>query len=310
MSTEVRENIMINQKLILARGIGEKAWQALLEEVYTTPKPGLVDLYSCGAHRDMNIVMFEKSARTLHPYFIQMAALGYDMDGTPEELFQKIRKIGLDAEQAMYRTTEGINTHKGLIFTLGIFCSAAGRCIREEGKITEKSLFDMEQRMVVRVLDKELNLLKKKGPESHGEMNLKRYGTTGIRGEAMNGYPSIRNIALPILRQGITEKKEWNLVKLQTLFHLMSEVEDSNIISRKNMQTLCQVHAEAKLFLKQGGAYIKGATERLQIMDADYIRRNISAGGCADLLAASIFVEYLLDTGNVRAYQKISGEKI
>lgn len=27
--------------------IGTKAWQALLEEVYTTPKPGLVDTWSC-----------------------------------------------------------------------------------------------------------------------------------------------------------------------------------------------------------------------------------------------------------------------
>ena len=26
--------------------IGTKAWQALLEEVYTTPKPGLVDTWS------------------------------------------------------------------------------------------------------------------------------------------------------------------------------------------------------------------------------------------------------------------------
>ena len=34
----------------IAEDIGTKAYYALLEEAYTTPKPGLVDLYSCGDH--------------------------------------------------------------------------------------------------------------------------------------------------------------------------------------------------------------------------------------------------------------------
>lgn len=308
MSRRVAGNAVISQGLILARSIGEKAWQALLEEVYTTPKPGLVDLYSCGAHNDMDVSTFEKSAGALYPYFIQMAVLGYELRVSPEELFQKIREVGMHAERAMYRATDGVNTHKGLLFTLGIFCAAAGRCVREEGKVTEKILFDMEHRMVAPILAKEFRRIEKKEPESHGEKNLKMYGTAGIRGEAMNGYPAIRDIALPVLRQGISEKKEWNLVKLQTLFHLMSEVEDSNIISRQNPQILCQVHTEAKIFLKQGGAYAKDAIEKLQIMDQDYICRNISAGGCADLLAATIFIELLLGTEDSGLCRKMTGE--
>ena len=74
----------------------------------------------------------------------------------------------------------------------------------------------------------------------------------------------------------------------------MREVEDSNIISRQNPETLRQVHREADGFLKSGGAYAADAIEKLKQMDAEYIRRNISAGGCADLLAAAIFVESLL----------------
>ena len=35
--------------------IGNRAFTALLEEVYASPKPGLVDLYSNGAHQDMNV---------------------------------------------------------------------------------------------------------------------------------------------------------------------------------------------------------------------------------------------------------------
>ncbi len=126
----------------------------------------------------------------------------------------------------------------------------------------------------------------------------------GIRGEAIQGYPAIRNVAFLVLRQGLSEKKDWNLIKLHTLFHLMSEVEDSNIISRQNPQTLYQVHTEAKAFLKQGGAYAKDAIEKLQIMDKDYIRRNISAGGCADILAATIFIELLVSTENSDCAEK------
>lgn len=278
---------------VIATHIGATAWQALLEEVYTTPKPGLVDLYSCGAHSDMDVSAFEKSARVLSSFFVQMAALGYEMQVSPEELFCKIRIVGKEAEQAMYHATRGVNTHKGILFTAGIFCAAAGRCVKEEGRIKEARLFDIEQQMVASILIEECKNIWQRKPESHGEENLKMYGSMGIRGEAIHGYPAVRNIALPVLRQGIVEKKDWNLVKLQTLFSLMSEIEDSNIISRHDPNTLHQVHAEAKEFVQQGGAYTKGAMEKLLAMDRDYIRRNISAGGSADLLAAAVFI-YLL----------------
>lgn len=294
MPGRIAGNTMKNHSPELAYCIGEKAWQALLEEVYTTPKPGLVDLYSCGAHTDMNVATFEKSARALYPYFVKMAESGYGMRIAPDELFREIRKTGVEAETAMYRATDGVNTHKGLLFTIGIFCAAAGRCVREYGKITERNLFEMEQEMVTEILAKEIRTIEEKDSETHGEKNFKRYGTSGIRGEALKGYPAVRYIALPILRQGIMEKREWNLVKLQTLFYLMREVEDSNIISRQNPETLRLVHREADGFLKCGGAYAADAIEKLKQMDSEYIRRNISAGGCADLLAAAIFVESLL----------------
>lgn len=286
---------MQNQGLEIAQKIGKKAWQALLEEVYTTPKPGLVDLHSCGAHTDMNVSTFEESAKALHPFFTQMAVLGYEMYVTPEELFKHIRLVGISAEQAMFEATNGVNTHKGLLFTLGIFCAAAARCYRENGEITEEKLFHIQQQMTTKVLTAELWKLHDKQPNSHGEENLKKYGLTGIRGEAIKGYPSVQTIAMPILRKGIAQKKDWNLVKIQTLFHLMSEVEDSNIIARHNPEMLATVQEEAKAFLKQGGAYEKNALELLFLMDKDFISRNISAGGCADLLATGIFLESILN---------------
>jgi len=300
----------------IASEIGTKAWRALLEEVYTTPKPGLVDLYSCGAHKDMDVHTFERSADALRPYFIRMAAQGYTLRCTPEELFREIRRTGIAAEQAMYRATGGVNTHKGLIFTLGIFCAAAGRCRQEEllkkngvetdqherkcrensrGHFNLSELIHMEQQMTAETLKRELIQIKEGCAVSHGEKNLQEYGSTGIRGEAILGYPSVVNLALPVLRQGVKENREWNRVKLQTLLVLMSRTWDSNILSRQNPETLYQVHREALELLKRGGAYTANAVEKLCSMDADYIKRNISAGGCADLLATTIFLTMLLE---------------
>lgn len=42
--------------------IAKLVQEALLEEVYTTPKPGLVDCHDTGAHTDMDCRTFEKKA--------------------------------------------------------------------------------------------------------------------------------------------------------------------------------------------------------------------------------------------------------
>jgi len=274
--------------------IGDCAWQALLEEVYTTPKPGLVDLVSSGAHTDMDVHTFERSADALRPYFAQMAFQGICMEGTAEELFRQIRKTGMAAEQAMYRATSGVNTHKGLIFTLGIFCAAAGRCLSQYGAVTQKLLRGMQTAMTQKILAGELAQLEDKEAGSNGEKNYRRYGTAGVRGEALLGYPSLWKCAFPVLMQGMRAGKNFNRVKLQTLFVLMSCTEDSNIIARHDPQTLRRVQKEAADFLAAGGAYAEDAISALAAMDRKYMRENISAGGCADLLAAAIFLQKIL----------------
>lgn len=274
--------------------IGKCAYRALLEEVYTTPKPGLVDLYSTGAHRDMDVRTFEKSAEALYPWFVRMAAQGMLWQGTPEELFAAVRSTGMEAEKAMYRATGGVNTHKGLIFTLGILSGAAG--LSGRGKGDHFSLADirrLQQEMTGRVLAEELEVIGKRAARSHGEENLQKYGASGIRGEALMGYPSVFDLALPVMKQGISRGCDWNLVKLQTLLVLMSRTQDSNILSRTGPEELKKVQKEMEAFLETGGAYGRNGISRLKELDAAYSLRNVSAGGCADLLAAAIFLQLL-----------------
>ncbi len=276
--------------------IGAKAKYALLEEVYTAPKPGLVDPYSNGAHQDMDLTTFEKSAASLEPYFEEMARLGMKYWDEPELLFKKIRKVGVKAEYAMFQATDGINTHKGAIFTIGILSAAAGACLERDGRLCFDAWIAMEQEMVSRILREELRALsgaKCKVPMTHGQGNLIVYGSLGIRGEAFLGYPSVVNLALPVLIQGKQEGRDWNLVKLQTLFTLMSQVEDGNVLARTGREGLKEVQEIAGQFLENGGAYQAYAVHQLWLMDEVFIEKNYSNGGCADLMAAAVFMEML-----------------
>ena len=83
-------------------------------------------------------------------------------------------------------------------------------------------------------------------------------------------------------------------MKLQALISLMEQVEDSNIISRKGLNTLKEVQKLSKDFLMRGGAYSVNALSELEKMDKQFVDMNISAGGCADLLAVSLFIEKLI----------------
>ncbi|GLB29977.1 putative 2-(5''-triphosphoribosyl)-3'-dephosphocoenzyme-A synthase [Lacrimispora amygdalina] len=271
--------------------IGNMAYRALLEEVYTLPKPGLVDPYSNGAHTDMNVVSFERSAKALKPYFVTMALEGERLWEAPPVLFETIRRIGILAERAMYQATGGVNTHKGLVFHLGILCGAAGACHRSFGRVALKQLMEMEQAMVRNVLVKEVQNMETF--VSKGEKNLQKYGLTGARGEAISGYSSVFKISLPVMTMGLYNGQEWNRVKLETLFHLMSQVDDSNILSRHNPKVLNQVKKIAAEFLKAGGAYRKESIDLLKELDKWFVKKNISAGGSADLLAVTIFLTLL-----------------
>ncbi|MGC6174930.1 triphosphoribosyl-dephospho-CoA synthase CitG [Lacrimispora sp. 38-1] len=276
--------------------LGNMAGLALLEEVYTAPKPGLVDPLSNGAHLDMNLLTFKRSADALLPYFCRFAETGIQMSEKPEGCFLKIRQIGIQAEKAMYEATGQVNTHKGAVFTMGILCAAAGSCFKKYGQVSISRLIMQEQKMVKNILLNELDSIQiQNSKDTHGQKNLCTYGSRGIRGEAADGYPSVINLALPVIRQGKKEGRNWNLVKIQALFTLMSQVEDGNILSRCRSEGLKEVQKLSQEFLLSGGAYSKGATEKLTELDTYFIHKNYSSGGCADLLAASIFLSEIED---------------
>lgn len=254
--------------------LGMLARKAMLDEVYTTPKPGLVDCCSNGAHTDMDVHTFQTSAEAITPYLIQMAEIGAGASSMNADTFADIRSVGIKAEQAMYDATAGVNTHKGMIFSLGILVTCAAYCLQKGYTLTENTLFFLEQQLVRDTLQDE----------------VRQVCVGGVRSEAIFGYQSVRKMALPVFKEGILNHRDYNRVKLQTLFTLMCFVEDSNVIARRGTEMLETVRECAKKFLDEGGAYQDTAIEKLVQMDGYFINENISNGGCADLLAVTIFV--------------------
>lgn len=275
--------------------IGGYAENALREEVYTTPKPGLVDLHDTGAHRDMDVYTFEKSARALGPYFSEMAVAGYLEDGPPERVFREIRRIGIMAEKAMFRATGGVNTHKGAVFTLGILSAAAGYCFREYGDFETRQILRTAGKMTCSVLEEEFQSMKMRKPETAGERLYKLYGERGVRGEAQKGFPVISRYGYPMMKNCFTAGEDRNRTYLNVLLYIMTELNDTNILARGTWDDLRWLKRKSAAVMKDGGAFSQEGYRRIVKMNEECISRNISPGGAADMLAAVIFL-YRLET--------------
>ena len=290
--------------------IADLAVRALICEVDTTPKPGLVDRENNGAHTDMDHFLFLRSALALRNCFVQCADLGLTGTVSADEL----RRIGLAGEASMFEATGGVNTHKGLIFSLGIVCAACGRLLAQ--KITlDENAFDGAIRFEAEELRKSCAEIAKlllcddaaeagaprsgavAGEEkTHGEEVRQITGISGVKGEALSGFETAFDVGLPVLREVLDRMGEMNEACVETLIHLLARTEDSNLVYRGGLEGLEFVRTRAKELLEQYGAELsfEEGLEAIRELDRECIERNLSPGGCADLLAITIMLHFIV----------------
>lgn len=290
--------------------IGSIAHSALLLEAFTTPKPGLVDRENCGAHRDMDLPMFCKSADALLFWFEDCARIGLAMrDAAPEQVFARLRKRGIEAEKAMYAATGGVNTHKGALFSLGILCCAAAMAGETA---TTPEVLECAAALAKPSLE-DLTHLRPGEGRTGGERQYLQAGRTGVRGEAAAGFPSARKYGLPALRRALergeadrSAEDRLNDAGLYALLALMAHLEDSNILRRRGAVALRSVQdAAAKLLARD---FTHGD---LRCMNDAFVRENLSPGGSADLLSVCYFLYFLeTDDGENPADADNGGEYI
>lgn len=273
-----------------SRFISKLAQQALLYEVAVTPKPGLVDRENNGSHRDMDFFTFLRSALSLGDYFEKCASIGMGTkEEAPEETFARLRFQGKQAEGNMLAATGGVNTHKGAIFSLGILCGALGRLDREDWGNPEKILNICAQ-MTKDLLKTDFGHLQPGPGETAGQKLYLDLGITGVRGQAAAGFPEVKNIGLPKLEAGLKAGLSLNDAACAALMALITDTVDTNMIHRGGRETQRNVSAAIGEELKRQPFPEKAA---LESWNEKFVEKNLSPGGCADLLAMTLMLYFL-----------------
>lgn len=274
-----------------ARWAAGQACRALLHEVCCTPKPGLVDGRNSGAHRDMDQFTFLDSTAVLHPYFAAVTSEGLGWEGPAEGLLPRLRAHGLEAEGRMARATGGVNTHKGAIFSLGVLCAAAGTLWRQGAAVTAADLLGRAGAVAAPALADFARPL----ADTAGRALQRRCGVGGIRGEAAAGFPAVARWGLPALLHCLEQGFSWNGACCGALCALLAYVEDTNLLHRGGGAALALVQAQARaIVVEQPPEPV--LLQRMAALDDALIAANLSPGGCADLLAATLLV-YFFTTG-------------
>lgn len=233
------------------------AYNALIAELETTPKPGLVDLNNNGSHKDMDLETFRKSAAALTPYFKDAALLG--MKGCS---MKELRTRGIAADRTMFEATGGVNTHQGMIYSMGLLLAGMGKSLTQGGDYIENA-----------------SSLAKEDAD-------RDFGATA---HAVSGFPDAVYCAerLDFYKREHNE----NTAAVFALIDSIARLYDSNLLRRGGVQGL--------EFAKNRAAEISSfsADERLQAtadFDREMIERNLSPGGSADMLALAFLISELV----------------
>jgi triphosphoribosyl-dephospho-CoA synthase len=301
--------------------LGALARQALIAEAELTPKPGLVDRRGPGAHTDLSLVLMRRSAFAIEP-FIRLMAFQSMNEQPSARLRGTLAATGRAAEHAMSQATNGSNTHKGAIWTLGLLAAAASVGRNELPTTPAAAGLRRDRGPLVRERDAASRTLNPndiartagliasfavpyesapnapastgrtpKAPFSHGQIVAKKFGASGARGEAVNGFPHIVEIGLPTLRARRRSGTPEPIARLDALLAIMARLTDTCLLYRGGKLAQQAAQQGAAAVLAAGGAGTCRGRERLLALDQQLLDLGVSPGGSADLLAGTLFLD-------------------
>lgn len=271
--------------------LGSYAVESMLFEVAATPKPGLVDRNNNGAHLDMDYFTFMSSSASLHSSFDKMIRIGIEHSDKPiESLLSYLRNEGKKSEEKMFSFTSGVNTHKGMIFSLGLICGSCGYLLGNNQKLSSENVCLNVKKMCQGISQRDFKNVENKKQLTKGELMYLKYGFKGVRGVVESGFKIVLDISLPIYTKLRDDNVSINDALVHTLLYLIKNIDDTNIASRHDIKTVNYVKEYASLVLDAGGMLTHKGQMMIKKMDDDFIDHYISPGGCADLLAVTHFL--------------------
>lgn len=252
--------------------IGVVAAQALCEELALTPKPGLIDRQDNGAHSDMSYALMLRSIQAIEPYFVRLAAMGYNFE-LPTA--QAVVQCGLEAEKAMLSATGGVNTHRGAIFAVGLFCIAAANSYYHLQRVSPDLV-----RSAIRSMAREIP----SANNTHGAAVRQQYRVKGARDLAAEGYLQLFGQWLPFYREHIADSH----TQLRLLLYIISTLDDNNLYHRGGEQMAHEAQQRCAEVLQDF------SIENVQALGKWMKACNLSPGGSADMLALTLFAAHLI----------------
>ncbi|HHH4661623.1 TPA: triphosphoribosyl-dephospho-CoA synthase, partial [Klebsiella pneumoniae] len=271
----------MSQPTARAMWIGECLLKALLMEVSAWPKPGLVTPHSQGAHKDMDIWLFITSSSAIAPCFSACAHAGENHQGSPWELFTKIRAIGIHYENTLLRATQQVNTQRGILFSGTVLATAAGWLSGRGETLSYNALSQCVAELCRDLCRRDFAALAERPAQTHGEKLYVGFGITGVRGEAEQGFPLVCQIGLPALHQALDNGLAWREALIHTLLTLMAHCDDTTVLFRGGQQALAEMKQYARRLVTQGGMFNPAIEQQLADFNSWCMDKWVSPGGSA-----------------------------
>ncbi|MCF1684581.1 triphosphoribosyl-dephospho-CoA synthase CitG [Tetragenococcus halophilus] len=279
----------------LSTQIARFATKSLYYEVAISPKPGLVDRFDNGAHKDMDFFTFINSIESLAPHFQKYLQLGFQHNADLTSLFDELRQEGIKAEKDMLLATNNVNTHKGANFSFAVLLGATGFHMKTHSlpfsPADSQTVLNLVAQMTQDLAQQDFYQVTQKKQLTHGEKLYIETGTLGVRGEAAKGYPALTNLLLPFLREH-AKQESTEILLLRSLILLMSQLEDSNLLHRGGISGWQEVKQEA-FTIHQAKLSKTAFKQTLENFNQKLIEKNLSPGGAADLLSLGIYFGFL-----------------
>lgn len=280
---ELNDYIINNTISELVKIINSLSFESMIEELELHPKFGLVTPYTNGSHLDMDYDLMVKAQKAIVPFFEKMFLTGYNNENI-NETFDVVRKIGINAEEEMFKVTKGVNAYKGLIFALGLVITSVS--IKLSRLKSNDSCFDY-----IKIMTQGLSKEAEESNDTTGKKAYQIYGLKGARHQAENGFKDAEHI----INNYDLETED---SKLKALCELIVNVDDTVLIKRCNsIEEYYDVKRMFRDLLNN-----KVSIDELN----DYcIFKGYSFGGCADLLIISLFIKKINKIFNFDLFRKI-----
>lgn len=267
------------------RRFGRAAVLALYHELALAPKPGLVSFVDNGSHADMDANTFMRSLFALRSYFPAMVNVG--AQGVP---FEMLEDMGRRAEQRMLAATDGVNTHRGAIFSLGLLCAAAGRLVTQGGRTDADALrASLIEYWGAALRERAARRLD--SATSQGQSVARAFGLRSAGEEAGRGFPVLFEVTLPTLRATRASGASADASMVQALIATIAELDDTNLAHRGGLEGLRFAQGGARTFLRAGGVLRSGWRSEAAAMHQRFVARRLSPGGAADLLGCACWLD-------------------